>query len=230
VLLGATVTGARPGRVGTIAESWHVGHVVNTAGLQADRVARWFGMCDDYAMLPFKGLYWYGSWRPGRLQRHVYPVPDARDPFLGVHLTVTVDGRAKIGPTAIPALWREDYGGRHGFSPTDLAEIARLYPRFLGSPHHDVPGLIRAEVPKSYRRHLVAQARRLVPSVRAEDFTERGRPGVRAQLLHLPTRRLEMDFVVRGDQHSTHLLNAVSPAWTSALAVAEHVVTDMMVR
>jgi hypothetical protein len=90
--------------------------------------------------------------------------------------------------------------------------------------------LIRAEVPKSYRRHLVAQARRLVPSVRAEDFTERGRPGVRAQLLHLPTRRLEMDFVVRGDQHSTHLLNAVSPAWTSALAVAEHVVTDMMVR
>jgi L-2-hydroxyglutarate oxidase LhgO len=230
VLLGTTVTGARPGRVGTSTDLWHVGHVVNTAGLQADRVGRWFGMCDDYAMLPFKGLYWYGSWEPGRLQRHVYPVPDARNPFLGVHLTVTVDGRVKIGPTAIPALWREDYGGRAGFSRTDLAEIARLYPRFLRSPHHDVPGLIRAEVPKYSRRHLVAQARRLVPSVRAADFTERGRPGVRAQLLHLPTRRLEMDFVVRGDEHSTHLLNAVSPAWTSALAVAEHVVTEMMVR
>jgi L-2-hydroxyglutarate oxidase LhgO len=228
VLLGATVTGARPGRVGTTTDFWHVGHIVNTAGLQADRVGRWFGMCDDYAMLPFKGLYWYGRWEPGRLRRHVYPVPDVRNPFLGVHLTVTVDGRVKIGPTAIPALWREDYGGRHGFSRRDLAEIVRLYPRFLRSPHHDVPGLIRAEAPKYSRRHLVAQARRMVPSVRAEDFTERGLPGVRAQLLHLPTRRLEMDFVVRGDEHSTHLLNAVSPAWTSALAVAEHVVAGMM--
>jgi L-2-hydroxyglutarate oxidase LhgO len=228
VLLGATVTGARPGRVGTTTDFWHVGHIVNTAGLQADRVGRWFGMCDDYAMLPFKGLYWYGSWEPGRLRRHVYPVPDPRNPFLGVHVTVTVDGRVKIGPTAIPALWREDYGGRSGFSRKDVAEIARLYPRFLRSPHHDVAGLIRAELPKYSRRHLVAQARRLVPSVRAADFTERGLPGVRAQLLHLPTRRLEMDFVVRGDEHSTHLLNAVSPAWTSSLAVAEHVVAGMM--
>ncbi len=70
----------------------------------------------------------------------------------------------------------------------------------------------------------------MVPSVRAEDFTEKGRPGVRAQLFHLPTRKLEMDFVVRGDADSTHLLNAVSPAWTSSLAVAEHVVAEMLTR
>ena len=108
ILLGAEVTAAGPGVVSTGHDTFHVGHVVNAAGLQADRIARLFGMCDDYAVLPFKGLYWYGSWQPGRLQRHVYPVPDARNPFLGVHLTVTVDGRAKIGPTAIPALWREE--------------------------------------------------------------------------------------------------------------------------
>jgi L-2-hydroxyglutarate oxidase len=70
--------------------------------LYADTVAHWYGVGLDYRMLPFKGLYWYGNWEPGRLQRHVYPVPDPRNPFLGVHLTVTVDGRAKIGPTAIP--------------------------------------------------------------------------------------------------------------------------------
>jgi L-2-hydroxyglutarate oxidase LhgO len=230
IAMRSEVTAARPGRVETPEGAWDVGHVVNTAGLQADRVGRWFGMCDDYAMLPFKGLYWYGSWAPGRLTRHVYPVPDPRNPFLGVHLTVTVDGRAKIGPTAIPALWREDYGGVHGLTGRDLREIARLYPRFFRSPHHDVMGLIRTEVPKYNRRHLVKQARRMVPSVRAEDFTEKGRPGVRAQLFHLPTRKLEMDFVVRGDAHSTHLLNAVSPAWTSSLAVAEHVVAEMLTR
>jgi (S)-2-hydroxyglutarate dehydrogenase len=228
VVLGAEVTSARPGSVHTRDSAYSVGHVVNAAGLQADRVARWFGMCDDYAVLPFQGRYWYGTWAPGRLHRHVYPVPDPRNPFLGVHLTVTVDGRAKIGPTALPALWRESYGGMRGFSGRDAAEVARLLPRFLTSRHHDVPALLRAELPTLSRRALVARARKLVPSVRAAEFTVRGEPGVRAQLFHLPTRRLEMDFVVRGDEHSTHVLNAVSPAWTSSLAFADHVVTELM--
>jgi L-2-hydroxyglutarate oxidase LhgO len=230
VSTGSQVVAGGPGWVRTPTETIRPGHVVNAAGLFADRVGRWFGMCDDYAMLPFKGLYWYARWQPGRLKRHVYPVPDSRNPFLGVHLTVTVDGRAKIGPTALPALWRESYGGWKGFSFADAASITALYPRFLRSPHHDVPGLLRSELPKHLRRQLVRAAERLVPSLDAADFTERGRPGIRAQLLHLPTRRLEMDFVVRGDAHSTHILNAVSPAWTSSLAVAEHVVDGMRAR
>lgn len=231
--MAAEVTGAGPGWVMT-GRSGRVaaGHIINAAGLHADRVAHWFGMGTDYRMLPFKGLYWYGSWAPGRLQRHVYPVPDPRNPFLGVHLTVTVDGRAKIGPTAIPALWREDYAvpgaWTNGFNAADAWEIARTYPRFLRSPHHDVPGLIRTEVPKYSRKHLIDQAATLVPSVDQRDFTTRGRPGVRAQLLHVPTGRLEMDFVVQGDAQSTHMLNAVSPAWTSALAVADHVVSGIV--
>ncbi len=225
VVLDSPVTGAGPGWVmsatlGRIS----TGHVINAAGLYADEVARWFGFGEDYRMLPFKGLYWYGSWEPGRLQRHVYPVPDPRNPFLGVHLTVTVDGRAKLGPTAIPALWREDYGGVGGIRAREVWDVVRTYPRFLRSRHHDVPGLIRTEVPKYSRARLVRQAAALVPSVRPEDFTIKGHPGVRAQLLHVPSGRLEMDFVVQGDGKSTHMLNAVSPAWTSSLAVADHVV------
>jgi (S)-2-hydroxyglutarate dehydrogenase len=227
LLLGTKVTGARPGAVVTRDGTWSTGHVVNAAGLHADRIARWFGLCDDYAVLPFKGLYWYGDWPAGRLQRHVYPVPDPRNPFLGVHVTLTVDGRAKVGPTALPALWRESYGGIGGFAARDAAEVARLLPRFLASRHHDVPALIRQEVPDRWRRHLVRVAAQLVPSIRPDQFRERGRPGVRAQLFHLPTRRLEMDFVVRGDADSTHVLNAVSPAWTSSLAFAEFVVQEL---
>lgn len=203
-------------------ESVAAGHVINCAGLHADRVASWFGMCDDYVVLPFKGLYWYADRAP--VTRHVYPVPDPRNPFLGVHVTVTVDGRMKVGPTAIPALWREDYGGLTGFSAVEAAGIVRRFPRFLRSSHHDVPGLIRSELPKYSRRHLVGQARALVPSLDPAWFRERGATGVRAQLLHVATGRLEMDFVVRGDDRSTHVLNAVSPAWTSALAVADHVI------
>ena len=229
VLLGCEVTGAGGGWVMTARQGRiAAGHVVNAAGLHADTVAHWFGVGEDYRMLPFKGLYWYGNWPEGRLQRHVYPVPDARNPFLGVHLTVTVDGKAKVGPTAIPALWREDYGGVSGFQARQAWDIARTYPSFLRSKHHDVPGLIRSELPKYLRRHLVGQAQALVPSIRPEDFTVKGRPGVRAQLLHVPSGKLEMDFVVRPGDRSTHVLNAVSPAWTSSLAVADHVVSGIM--
>lgn len=225
IRLGEPVTAAAPGVLFTPADRWSVGHIVNAAGLQADRVARWFGRADDYVVLPFKGQYWYGDWKPGRLRRHVYPVPDPRNPFLGVHVTVTVDGQAKLGPTAMPAPWREAYGGRDGFRSRDLGEVTRTLPRFLTSRHHDVPALLRAELPMLWRRHLVQEAARLVPSVRPEDFRRRGRPGIRAQLFHLPSRQLEMDFVVRADEDSTHVLNAVSPAWTGSLAFAEHVVT-----
>ncbi|HEX4697878.1 MAG TPA: L-2-hydroxyglutarate oxidase [Actinomycetes bacterium] len=231
VVLGSRVVTARDGAVVTPDRAWSVGHVVNAAGLQADRVARWFGMCDDYAVLPFKGRYWYGDrgrWPPGRLRRHVYPVPDPRNPFLGVHITMTVDGRAKIGPTALPALWRESYGGLHGLAPADVADVVLQLPRFLTSRQHDVPALLRSELPAYWRPHLVRQAARMVPSVSPRDFRESGLPGVRAQLFHLADKRLEMDFVVRGDDHSTHVLNAVSPAWTSSLAFAEHVVATRM--
>ena len=225
IRLGTRVIGAGPGWVTTDRDGrCSVGHVINAAGLHADTVAHWYGVGEEYRMLPFKGLYWYGSWEPGRLQRHVYPVPDPRNPFLGIHLTVTVDGRAKIGPTAIPSLWREDYGGVGGFSLGETWDIARTYPSFLGSSHHDVPGLIRTELPKYSRKHLVNQGRGLVPSVRPADFTEKGRPGVRAQLLNVREGKLEMDFVVRPGERSTHVLNAVSPAWTSSLAVADYVV------
>jgi L-2-hydroxyglutarate oxidase len=229
VVMGSEVQMAGPGWLQSSVDGYvSVGHVINAAGLYADTVAHWFDVGREYRMLPFKGLYWYGNWAPGRLQRHVYPVPDSRNPFLGVHLTVTVDGRAKIGPTAIPALWREDYGGVAGFSLSETAQTAAAFPRFLASPHHDVVGLLRSEIPKYSRRHLIRQAAALVPSVRPEDFTIKGRPGVRAQLFDVEKRRLEMDFVVRPGDRSTHVLNAVSPGWTSSLAVAEHVVSSVV--
>jgi L-2-hydroxyglutarate oxidase LhgO len=221
--LGHEVLRVTDNRIITKLGNYSVGHIINCAGLYADKIAKPFGYCDDYAMLPFKGLYWYGNWAPGKLQRHVYPVPDARNPFLGVHLTVTIDGRAKIGPTAIPIFSRESYSGFGGLSAKEILNIAGIYPKFLSSKHHDVMGLIKTELPKYLQGNLVRQAKTLVPSVDPKDFKERGKPGIRAQLLDLKNKKLEMDFVVRGDENSTHLLNAVSPAWTSALAMANYV-------
>jgi len=221
--LGHEVLRTTQNRIITNFGNYSIGHIINCAGLYADKIAKPFGFCDDYAMLPFKGLYWYGNWAPGKLQRHVYPVPDVRNPFLGVHLTVNVEGRAKIGPTAIPVFSRESYAGFGGLSAKEILNIVGIYPKFLSSKHHDVLSLIKSEMPKYLQRHLVSQAKALVPSVDPKDFKERGKPGIRAQLLDIKNKKLEMDFVVRGDENSTHLLNAVSPAWTSALAMANYV-------
>lgn len=228
--LGNPVVRARPGRILTPTTTQDVGHIVNCAGLQCDRVAGWFGMCDDYMVLPFKGMYRYGNWPVGRLTRHVYPVPDLRNPFLGVHVTVTVAGGVKIGPTAMPVLSPENYGILSGIRPNDVPRTVGGLAKLLRSPEHAAWGLVRSEVRKYSARALADDARGLVPVVRWQDFRGKGRPGIRAQLVDRRTGSLVGDFVVRGDLDSTHVLNAVSPAWTSSLAVAEHVVSDMRQR
>jgi (S)-2-hydroxyglutarate dehydrogenase len=204
--------------------TWHSGYVVNAAGLHADRIARQFGFSERYRILPFKGLYLYGNDTAGRFRTNIYPVPDLRNPFLGVHFTVTVDGHAKIGPTAIPAFWREQYAGLRGFDARDLVEIASLQSRLLFSAGFEFRRLAVEELRKYRRRHLVALAAELATEVRHEDWRRWGRAGIRAQLLDIRTRKLEMDFVIEGDTRSMHVLNAVSPGWTCSLPFAAYVV------
>jgi L-2-hydroxyglutarate oxidase len=198
-------------------------HVVNAAGLYADKIAHTAGAGKKYAILPFKGLYLYGNSQAPSLQRHVYPVPDPRNPFLGVHLTVTVDGKTKIGPTAIPAFSRLNYSKFGNIRPEELWSIVTTLPKFLLSKHHDGFGLIQSEIPKYLRRVIVKKASELVPSVHPDQFVTWGRSGIRAQLFNLMEKRLEMDFVVESAANQTHILNAVSPAWTGSLSFGEYV-------
>jgi (S)-2-hydroxyglutarate dehydrogenase len=81
---------------------------VNSAGLYADKIAQDFGFSRDYRILPFKGLYLYSNESVGSFKTNIYPAPDLRNPFLGVHFTVTAEGKVKIGPTTIPAFFREN--------------------------------------------------------------------------------------------------------------------------
>ena len=217
-----------PGQVRTSQQDFAPGYVVNAAGLYADRIARDFGKCSHYTILPFKGLYLYSEEPVGRLQTHIYPVPNLDYPFLGVHYTVTVDGHIKIGPTAIPAFWREHYAG---FSRLNLAELADILWReatLMVGAGFDFRGLALEEMRKYSPSYLVAQATHLLAGVNHEDYRQWGRPGIRAQLLDLQTRQLVMDFLLEGDARSLHVLNAVSPAWTCSLAFAEHVVDEAL--
>jgi (S)-2-hydroxyglutarate dehydrogenase len=115
ILFGEKYISQKNNKIKTNKGIYEAGHIINTAGLYADKVAKDFGFSESYTILPFKGLYLYGE-STEKLRTHIYPVPDLRNPFLGVHFTITVDGKVKIGPTAIPAFWREHYHRLSGFN------------------------------------------------------------------------------------------------------------------
>lgn len=219
VRLGVEVTG-RAGRVVTTpAGPIRAARVLNCAGLQADRVAQAWGAGGGYRLVPFVGRYLVGT-SADPLRCCVYPVPDPSVPFLGVHVTPTPDGGLKLGPTAAPARWREDYGGVSGFAARDVREQVRAQASLLWREPR-------------FRRHLGSEAlhrsrtvvwweaSRLVAGLARADFRGWGAPGVRAQLVHRATGRLVTDFVVERTDHAVHVLNAVSPAFTASLPLGE---------
>ncbi len=221
--LGAPVLKRAEGGLLTPAGLLSAGYVVNAAGLHADRVAHWYGFGEEYTILPFKGLYLYSEEPPGAFRTNIYPVPNLKNPFLGVHFTVTVEGRAKIGPTAVPALWREQYGGAKGFHPREMARLMATEAGLLLRAGFDFRGLALEETRKRSRRWLVHLAAELAEGVRPGDYRRWGPPGIRAQLLNVRERRLVMDFLMEGDERSFHILNAVSPAFTCSLPFARYV-------
>lgn len=211
------------GQVKTTHGTYEAGYVVNAAGLYADRIARDYGFSEHYRILPFKGLYLYSSEPAGSIRTNIYPVPDLKNPFLGVHFTVAASGRAKIGPTAIPGLWREQYAGVENFRWGEFFEVALRGMGLLANANFDFRMLALKEVAKYSKSKMVSLASELAEDVRPEHYQHWGKPGIRAQLVDIDKRKLEMDFVLEGDRHSMHVLNAVSPAFTCSIPFSEYV-------
>jgi len=209
------------GAVKTSQGNIEFGYMVNAAGLYADKIAQDFGFSRDYRILPFKGLYLYSNEPAGAFQTNIYPVPDLRNPFLGVHFTVTAEGKVKIGPTAIPAFWRENYKGLTNFNFNELMEIIFRQAGLFWSSDFDFKNLAFEELQKYSQAKLVSLASSLAEGVGIKSFKKWGEPGIRAQLLNIRDKKLEMDFVTEGDERSLHILNAVSPAFTCALPFAD---------
>lgn len=200
------------------------GMIINCAGLYADKIARDFGFCSDYTILPFKGIYlkYSGADRP--LQTNIYPVPNLKNPFLGVHFTITAHGDIKIGPTAIPAFWRENYKGLANFKVGEMADIMKWQALLFARNAFDFRRLAYEEMRKYNKSHLVNLAMNMVTGIDPAKFTIWSTPGIRAQLLNKKTLELVQDFTVEGDAKSLHVLNAISPAFTCSIPFAKSVV------
>jgi (S)-2-hydroxyglutarate dehydrogenase len=229
VITGAEVVGLSERGDEVVVETRHDGTrhedafdlVVACAGLHADRVAAMSGAEADPRIVPFRGEYYL--LRPDR--RHlcrglIYPVPDPRYPFLGVHLTLRVDGEVMVGPNAVLALAREGYGWGT-ISPKDLRD-AVAWPGFrrFARQHwrtgvHEMRGSLS-------RAAFVAAATRYVPELTVDDVVP-GPRGNRAQALGRDGSLVD-DFNISRRGRVLSVRNAPSPAATSSLAIAEHVV------
>lgn len=200
------------------------GHLLNAAGLHADRVAHRMGVGKNYRILPFKGLYKRlrdGSPAAALVRGLIYAVPDRRFPFLGAQVMRTVAGDVIAGPTAIPALGRENYRFLSGLEAADAWAISRDLARMIWSDRNGLRGFVLSEFTRYAPGGFLHAVRRLVPGVEPADLEPYERVGIRAQLVDARTLELVTDFVVEDGPRSTHVLNAVSPAFTSSFAFAK---------
>ena len=134
----------------------------------------------------------------------------------------------KVGPTAIPIAGREQYSAWSGWSVADVAQAVKGMISLIKGQSHNFGAILRTEFPKAIPSLLVRESTTLVPTATWAKDWKRKPPGIRAQLVHLPSGRLEQDFVVRTEMNATHVLNAVSPGWTSALPFGRWIVANKL--
>ncbi len=197
-------------------------YLINCAGAYADKIAHKFGIAHHYTMLPFKGIYLKYMEDKTAIKTNIYPVPNLSNPFLGVHYTITADGSIKIGPTAIPAFWRENYQGLKNFDLLEMLEILHYEIKLFISNAFNFRTLALNEMKNYSSRIFIQKAKNMVHHI-GDNFKPMP-AGIRAQLLNTRTQELVQDFIIEHTSNSTHILNAVSPAFTCSFAFAEHAV------
>ncbi len=203
-------------------------HFVNCAGLFADRIAHAYGVGTQYRILPFRGHFY--RLRPEsklKVRGNIYPVPDLRNPFLGVHFTRRPDGDVTIGPSALPLLGREQYRGLAGATIQDSLTMLLYLSRLFGRNRDHFRAIAWKELMKATRNGFFHESEALGVGFVKADLLPGKEPGIRAQLIDTRTADLLNDFIIEPGPRSTHVLNAVSPAFTSSLPFAEHVVDAM---
>ncbi len=203
------------------------GLFVNAAGSYSDKVAHMFGVGTQYKVVPFKGTYKRLIKEKNHLVKgNIYPVPDIRTPFLGVHFTRSMDGTVHVGPTAIPALGRENY---RIFDAID-SEICRILYRNMGLLFNskEFREIALAESKKYSSKFFFESIKDMVEGISLKDIEPSSKVGIRPQLVDWDKKELVMDFLVLESDRSVHILNTISPGFTCSMAFAEYIVEKYM--
>lgn len=200
--------------------------IINSAGAYASELAKQVGVGHEYVCLPFLGAYRKSEFVPGNPRRLVYPVPNPINPFLGVHTTNTLSDEIKIGPTAFPVIGKEQYKFLDGFNAKELRDFYFATKTLLKSDSVNILGLAKSEGIKLFKRPLIKKAKRLTNALDLNQKWKNYPAGIRAQIVNLDTKVIEMDYIVRSDKNVVHILNAVSPGWTSSIPFSRWIVEN----
>jgi (S)-2-hydroxyglutarate dehydrogenase len=211
--------------ISTARQSWRARSLIVCAGLQSDRLARLAGIKIDHRIVPFRGeFYTLPQSRAGLITHLIYPIPDPALPFVGIHLTRTIDGRSIVGPNAVLGFAREGYE-KFSFRPQDVIDYM-AFPGFwkvVGT--HFASGI--EEMRNSlWKRGYLAQCRKYCPDLSLADL-EPGLTGIRAQAV-LRDGTLVHDFLFAETARMLHVCNAPSPAATSAIPIARMIAEKVL--
>ncbi|OYQ78721.1 hydroxyglutarate oxidase [Ignatzschineria sp. F8392] len=200
-------------------------YAISCAGLQSDRLAKNSGDIDTPKIVPFFGQYFVlDDQYTDDVKGLIYPVPDPKYPFLGVHFTKRIDGKMTIGPNAFLSKGRENYDGK-GFNWRDIKEYL-LYPGFWRFAFRNIPAAMRESKTVFSQQNFINEATKYVPSL-AKMTVKPATRGIRAQAMEADGTLVD-DFVIRRDGNITHIRNAPSPGATSSMAIAEYIVREVM--
>jgi len=204
---------------------FHARRLIACSGLQADRIAAMGGLDVDFRIVPFRGEYFQlPTSRAGLVERLIYPIPDPGLPFLGVHLSPTIDGRITVGPNAVLGLAREGYA-KGSFRLRDLAAFA-AFPGFWRFARANMHTGLAEMRDSAFRSGYLRAVRKYCPELTLDDL----RPypaGIRAQAITRDGTAVE-DFLFRETERQLHVCNAPSPAATSAIPIGEMIATRVL--
>jgi L-2-hydroxyglutarate oxidase len=204
---------------------FHARRLIACGGLQADRLAAMGGLDVDFRIVPFRGEYFQlPASRAGLVERLIYPVPDPGLPFLGVHLSPTIDGRITVGPNAVLGLAREGYP-KGSFRLGDLAAFA-AFPGFWRFARANLRAGLGEMRDSAFRSGYLRAVRKYCPELMLDDL----RPypaGIRAQAITRDGKAVD-DFLFRETERQLHVCNAPSPAATSAIPIGQMIATRVL--
>jgi L-2-hydroxyglutarate oxidase len=201
---------------------------INSAGSGALDIAHSCGVAYELGLLPVLGGYVSTPIKKVPLRTLVYSTPHPLSPFLGIHFTHTLDNRVKIGPTALPVIGREQYSFNDGFSVHEARSTLRALGTYaIKDPGHAVSSILQ-QFSQASVRQMVSAASELVPDLPPAKEWARGKAGIRSQLIDLKSGEFIQDFLISESSGVIHILNAVSPGWTSALPFGRYIVEEYL--
>nr|WP_245203527.1 L-2-hydroxyglutarate oxidase [Ammoniphilus resinae] len=224
IFLNTKVEKVQEGKHGVMVEcgnrTFETRYLINCAGLHCDRIAAIQGMKTNMKIIPFRGEYYEIKPNKRHMVKHlIYPVPNPKFPFLGVHFTRMIDGSVHAGPNAVLSMKREGYL-KTDFDFKDFAEVM-LYPAFWKIARQNIGEGFKEIVRSFSKKAFVKSLQRLIPAIMDDDLVA-SENGVRAQALTREGKLID-DFFVVSNEHSIHILNAPSPAATSSLSIGHYI-------